>query len=75
MTSDTKSVAIQGPDGTAIPIDHLYAAVDAAAYLGVTTMSLWRWMREGKICPLRIARRNLFLRSDLDKLLSTRYPV
>ncbi|MGR3295830.1 MAG: helix-turn-helix domain-containing protein [Candidatus Bathyanammoxibius sp.] len=75
MTSGTDSTTIQVPGGDAVPIAHLYATADAAAYLDITKMTLWRWVRDGKISTVRIGRHNLFLRSAMDKLLSARDAV
>ncbi len=67
-----ETTVVKLPDGNTVPLSDLYATVDAAAYLGVSRITLWRWVQAGKISTVPSDRHILFLRSDMDKLLSTR---
>ncbi len=68
--STTETTNVELPDGNTVPLSDLYATVDAAAYLGVSRITLWRWVQAGKIRTVPSDRHILFLRSDMDKLLS-----
>ncbi len=54
-------------DGT-----RLLGLTDAAAYLSVTVRSLYRFIAQGEITPVRLPgfRRTLIDRGDLDKLIA-----
>ena len=44
--------------------------VDACALLGISRQSIWRAMKSGRLCSVRIGRRVVIRRQDLDHLVS-----
>jgi len=50
-----------------IEVTDLLSPKKAAAYLGITTMTLWRWVRDGKVTPVMLNHR-YFLISELDRV-------
>lgn len=50
----------------------LYTAKEAAVYLGLSHRTLWAWAQQGVITVVRLGRRVLFDRQDLDKLIENR---
>lgn len=61
-----------GDQAGIVAVTDLFTPSDAAAYLHATTVSLWRWVRDDKMSHIRICGRKLFVRSELDRVLSTR---
>jgi len=47
----------------------LLSAREAGIYLGLSHRTLWAWARQGIISFVRIRRRVLFDRVDLDKMI------
>ena len=43
---------------------------DVASELGVSTNTLWRWQRIGYLMPVKVGRKSLYKRSEVDSLLS-----
>ncbi len=41
---------------------------EAAGLLAVSTVTLWRWIRDGKIAAERLGREVLIARSDIEKM-------
>lgn len=48
--------------------DVMLSAEDAAKQLGVTSVTLWRWAREGYLSPTKVGRKNFYWKSNIDKL-------
>lgn len=47
----------------------LLSAREAAVYLGLSHRTLWVWAQQGLITVVRLGRRVLFDRVDLDKMI------
>ena len=41
---------------------------DAAKKLGITTMTLWRWVRDEKILAVKLGRYKFIPRSEIERL-------
>src|SRR5688572_16617353 len=53
-----------------------YNISQAAALLGVSRMSIWRWIRAGRLPVARLGHRTARIRhEDLEQLLATRGPA
>lgn len=48
----------------------VYTIGDAAQLLGVTPMTIYRWMKQSKIIPLKIGRRTLIPKSEVGRILN-----
>lgn len=42
---------------------------DVAKTLGVTSATLWRWGKSGYLVPIKVGRKNVYLKSDIDRIL------
>jgi len=51
-----------------IPLSHLHTPGETATLLHVSRMTLWRWVKAGKITPVEIDHRNFFLAHDIAHL-------
>ncbi len=51
-----------------VTADDLLSVVDAARYLGIHRMTLWRWRQRGRIKPIRFAGREFFSIKDLNAI-------
>ncbi len=51
-----------------ILIDNVFETVEAAQELGIGYATLYRWVKAGKIVPIRIAGRTLIPKSEIDRL-------
>jgi len=49
----------------------LYSRREAAAALGVSTVTLWRMVQRGELTPRHIGDRPMFSRSELTKFAET----
>lgn len=45
---------------------------DAEKTLGVTSATLWRWSKSGYLVPIKVGRRNVYLKSDIDRILKSK---
>lgn len=43
---------------------------ETAAMLGVSKNTLWRWNKEGYLCPIKVGRKSLYPHSVVEQLLS-----
>lgn len=43
---------------------------ETAAMLGVSKNTLWRWNKEGYLCPVKVGRKSLYPHSVVEQLLS-----
>ncbi|GAH92302.1 unnamed protein product, partial [marine sediment metagenome] len=50
-----------------IEVKDLLPPKKAAKYLGITTMTLWRWVRDGKITPVMLVHRYFHI-SELNRV-------
>ena len=75
MTDTKENTSIQVAEGKAILLSDLLSVAETCTHLGVVRKTLWNWVRRGKIAPIRSGCHNVFLRSDLDVLLSSRDKV
>lgn len=48
--------------------DDLLSPKKAAAYLGITTMTLWRWSKDGKLPVMQVDGRTFYAKRELDSL-------
>ena len=51
-----------------ITIDNVYETTEAAQLIGIGYATLYRWIRAGKLTPIRIAGRTLIPKSEVDRL-------
>lgn len=54
----------------AIVSEQFITSMDAEKILGVTSATLWRWAKSGYLVPAKIGRKNIYIKSDIDKILS-----
>ncbi len=40
--------------------------------LGVTSATLWRWGKSGYLVPIKVGRKNVYLKSDIDRILQSK---
>ena len=45
---------------------------DAEKTLGVTSATLWRWAKSGYLVPIKVGRKNVYLKSDIDRILKSK---
>ena len=53
-----------------ITIDNILDIQEAASALGVSYVTIYRWIKSGKIVPIRIAGRTLIPKSEIERLKS-----
>lgn len=41
---------------------------ETADHLGVSKNTLWRWMKSGYLCPVKIGRKSVYKLSEIEKL-------
>lgn len=47
----------------------LLSSAQVAAITGHSKLTIWRWVKEGKLSPVRPSRKVMFLESELEKLI------
>lgn len=47
------------------------SSMDAENILGVTSATLWRWKKKGYLVPIKVGRKNVYLKSDIDRILNS----
>lgn len=47
------------------------SSMDAENILGVTSATLWRWAKNGYLVPIKVGRKNVYLKSDIDRILNS----
>ncbi|MBA7486176.1 hypothetical protein ES707_21729 [subsurface metagenome] len=53
-----------------ITIDNVYETTEAAQLIGISYATLYRWIKAGKLMPIRIAGRTLIPKSEVERLKS-----
>jgi len=48
------------------------SSTDAEKTLGVTSATLWRWAKSGYLVPIKVGRKNVYLKSDIDRILKSK---
>ena len=48
------------------------SSTDAEKTLGVTSATLWRWAKSGYLVPIKVGRKNVYLKSDIDRILHSK---
>lgn len=48
------------------------SSTDAEKSLGVTSATLWRWAKNGYLVPIKVGRKNVYLKSDIDRILKSK---
>ena len=48
----------------------IYTTIEAADYLRISPVTLWRERKKGRICFRRVASKIVYLREDLEKYLA-----
>lgn len=48
---------------------HVFTKKQAAKYLGISHVTLWKWECSGVIKPIRLGDRELYTKAELDKFL------
>lgn len=51
-----------------IDTDEVYETAEAARLIGIGYATLYRWVKAGKLIPIRIAGRTLIPKSEIDRL-------
>src|SRR5215207_6552655 len=63
--------AAVSPFDAAADADRYYSVAEAAARLGVSRISVWRWIRDGRLPAARLGHRTTRIRErDLNRLLT-----
>ena len=47
------------------------SSMDAEKILGVTYATLWRWKKDGYLVPIKVGNRNVYRKSDIDRILNS----
>ena len=55
-----------------IDTDEYFDTTEAAKLLGIGYATLYRWIKSGKILPLRVAGRTVIPKSEIDRLKAMR---
>ncbi len=45
---------------------------DVKKTLGVTSVTLWRWAKSGYLVPIKVGGKNVYLKSDIDRILRSK---
>ena len=48
------------------------SSTDAEKSLGVTSATLWRWAKTGYLVPIKVGRKNVYLKSDIHRILKSK---
>ena len=48
------------------------SSTEAEKSLGVTSATLWRWAKTGYLVPIKVGRKNVYLKSDIDRILKSK---
>lgn len=48
------------------------SSTDAEKTLGVTSATLWRWGKSGYLVPIKVGRKSVYLKSDIDRILHSK---
>lgn len=67
-------VSNMGAERITIQATDLLPPKKAAEYLGITTMTLWRWVKDGKITPVMLDHRYFHI-SELNRVKALREPA
>lgn len=51
-----------------ISVDNALTYKEAAKELDITTMTLWRWIRDGKILAVKLGRYKFIPKSEIERL-------
>ncbi|MBA7506549.1 hypothetical protein ES706_05240 [subsurface metagenome] len=51
-----------------IDVDDLYETEEAARLIGIGYATLYRWIKKGKLLPVRVAGRTLIPKYEIDRL-------
>ncbi len=51
-----------------ITIDNVYETTEAARLIGISYATLYRWIKAGKLTPIRIAGRTLIPKTEVERL-------
>ena len=51
-----------------VTIDNVYETTEAAHLIGIGYATLYRWIKAGKLTPIRIAGRTLIPKSEVDRI-------
>jgi len=51
-----------------ISVEDAFTQKEAAQALAITTMTLWRWIRDGKIATITFGRYKLIPKSEVERL-------
>ncbi len=68
--SNVETLAARVKPNLDIESKQFLSILDACALLGISRQSLWRAMKIGRLCSVRIGRRVVLRRQDLDRLVS-----
>ena len=52
--------------------NELVGADDTAKILNVKKNTLWRWSKSGYLVPIKVGRKNVYLKSDIDRILKSK---
>ena len=51
-----------------VNVEDAFIQKEAAQVLGITPMTLWRWIRDGKISTIKFGRFKLIPKSEIERL-------
>lgn len=52
--------------------DERISQTEVEKTLGVTSATLWRWAKSGYLVPKKVGRKNVYLKSDIDRILQSK---
>ncbi|MBO6034001.1 MAG: helix-turn-helix domain-containing protein [Prevotella sp.] len=52
--------------------DERISQTEVEKTLGVTSATLWRWAKSGYLVPKKVGRKNIYLKSDIDRILHSK---
>lgn len=52
--------------------NELVGADDMAKILNVKKNTLWRWSKSGYLVPIKVGRKSVYLKSDIDRILHSK---
>lgn len=62
--------ALREADRRSVENDQRVTKGEAKKALNVTDATLWRWAKSGYLVPIKVGRRCIYLKSDIDRILN-----
>lgn len=62
--------ALREADRQPVENDQRVTKGEAKKALNVTDATLWRWAKSGYLVPIKVGRKSIYLKSDIDRILN-----